>query len=307
MNWRCEANQNDYPFLKWMTIKPHSGIVSIQTWLTAAYQSISGELDFARNDLRVLLADRLQVTPAWVAAHPEFILQDQLLTRLEEDLQLYRSGSPLPYLLGRVDFFGRELFVTEDVLIPRPETELLVEYASVWLKEHPTVQAGADVGTGSGCIPVSLAGLHPGLTMVGIDVSLRALRIANVNLKRYGFIDRIRLVQGDLLSALDLSALHLVTANLPYIPSRELLNLEVSKHEPILALDGGPDGADLIRRLLEQLSGRLQSPYCILLEMECGQAQIMRNLVSRWFPEAEFEIIRDFASLDRLVLIRGEA
>lgn len=307
MSWHYAARLNGCLFQKWMTTKSSSGITSVQTWLTNSHQRAIRVSDSALADLRVLLADRLQVTTTWVAAHPEIEIPHDQLSQLETNLALYLNGTPLPYILGRVDFYGHEFFVSADVLIPRPETELLVEKASDWLKGHPDFQCGVDVGTGTGCIPVSLAYVHPGLKITAVDISLRALQVSARNISRYGLIDRIHLVQADLLASLDISNCHLITANLPYIPSLVLNELVVAKHEPVLALDGGPDGVDLIRILFQQLSGWLVKPFCILLEMEYRQTEVIRKMANNWFPTDYFQVYPDLAGLPRLIEIRGEA
>jgi release factor glutamine methyltransferase len=285
-----------------MTTKPFT----LAEWLAQAYPRLAAASESAAADLRVLAADRLGRTPSWVSAHPEACLNDDQLYRMEGDLQQLVNGTPLPYLLGRVYFFGHEFRVSPDVLIPRPETELLVETAIAWLREHPGCRRGVDVGCGSGCIPVSLALEIPDLWMAGLDISAAALRIAEQNIAGFSLANRITLTRLDLLDGFDLAGIHLVTANLPYIPTETVRGLEVARHEPLLALDGGPDGLDLIRRLLEQVSGHLAVPYALYLEIEYRQKDAVLSLAKHWFPQAQCQVMNDLAGLPRLAEVRGE-
>jgi release factor glutamine methyltransferase len=280
--------------------------VTLAEWLAQAYPRLAAASESAAADLRVLAADRLGRTPSWVSAHPEICLTDDQYHLLEGDLQQLVNGTPLPYLLGRVYFFGHEFQVTPDVLIPRPETELLVETALGWLREHSGCRRGVDVGCGSGCIPVSLALEIPDLWMAGVDISPKAMRIAEQNVAGYALNGRIELTQTDLLEGFDLTDIHLVTANLPYIPTETVQNLEVARHEPLLALDGGLDGLDLIRRLLEQVSGRLVAPFALYLEIEYRQKDAVLSLAKQWYQQANCRVINDLAGLPRLAEIRGE-
>ena len=163
------------------------------------------------------------------------------------NLARLESGQPLPYVLGAWEFYGLTFELTPDVLIPRPETELLVEQALEWLADRPAPLLAADVGTGSGCIAISLAVHAPQLRLLASDLSWPALQVARSNLARHRVEGQISLLQCDLLPPLSLP-FDLLVANLPYIPSPVLPGLKLSLSEPPLALDGGLDGLDFIRR-----------------------------------------------------------
>jgi release factor glutamine methyltransferase len=256
-------------------------------------------------DSQVLLAHILGKPRAWVLAHPEAVLSpvqqqslDQAVTRLE-------AGEPLPYVLGHWEFFGLDFQVTSDVLIPRPETETLVEQALDWLRSHPSARAAIDVGTGSGCIAVSLATQIPDLHLWATDLSSAALEIARQNAQKHGVTGRIDFVQADLLDLLnvELSTYNLITANLPYIPTETLHELTVFQHEPTLALDGGPDGLSLVRRLLSQAPDHLASNGLLLLEIEYRQGPAALALAEAAFPQAKVDVLQDLSGHDRIIRI----
>ena len=253
-------------------------------------------------EAQVLLARTLERPRAWVLAHPEFPLEAEFRDRLESQAMQLARGVPLPYLTGVQAFYELDFEVTPDVLIPRPETELLVEQALNWLAAHPHARWAADVGTGSGCIAVSLAWRAPDVRLLAVDRSWAALAMARRNVWRRGLTGRILLAQGDLLEAAG-GPLELVCANLPYIPSETLTDLEVTRHEPRLALDGGPDGLRLIARLLQDAPRWLAPGGLLLLEIEARQGESAAALAHAALPRARVDILPDLAGLPRLVRV----
>ena len=186
------------------------------------------------------------------------------------------------------------------MLIPRPETELLVERALGWLREHPDRRAAADVGAGSGCIAVTLARHTPDLHVAAVDRSPAALDVTRQNARAHGVDARIDFFQADLLGSVP-GSFDLICANLPYIPSADVNGLAVARHEPRLALDGGPDGLDLIRRLLAQLPTRLSPGGLALFEIEYRQGQSATALAQAAIPAARVQILPDLSGLDRIL------
>jgi release factor glutamine methyltransferase len=275
-------------------------------------------------EAQVLLAHVLEKPRAWVLAHPEAELSAVQLEALDDALRRLEAGEPLPYVLGHWEFYGLDFALTPDVLIPRPETELLVEQALAWLRRRPPAPLwAADVGTGSGCIAVSLAVHAPDLHVVATDLSRPALQTARRNALRHGVADRIHLVQSDLLSPFPLSpasranttspypltsisSFSLLLSNLPYIPTETLAALPVASREPCLALDGGPDGLSLLRRLLEQAPSRLAPGGLLLLEIEAGQGAAALDLARQAFPGAEVRLLEDLAGRDRVVRVENQ-
>jgi release factor glutamine methyltransferase len=192
------------------------------------------------------------------------------------------------------------------VLVPRPETELLVEL-TLKRSNVQTFQRYqiVDVGTGSGAIAVALAVHLPAARIVAIDISPGALELARQNAERHGAADRVRLIEGDLLEPLD-QPVDLIVSNPPYTILAEI-DEGVRRHEPRQALDGGPDGLDVYRRLLAQAPTRLRQGGAILLEIGASQAAAVMDLARRAFPQAEVAVYRDLAGHDRVVVIDTNA
>lgn len=228
-------------------------------------------------------------------------LTPQQFRTLQTETDHLLQGVPLPQILGDWSFYGRGFAVSPDVLIPRPETELLVERAIAFCKERPRSLI-ADVGTGSGIIAISLAAASPGTRVIATDRSHAALKIAALNAARYQ-LNKIHFVQTDLLLGLD-SPLDLICANLPYIPTEVLNGLPLAQWEPRLALDGGPDGLDLIRRLLKQARTRLAPGGGILLEIEATTGKAALAAAREAFSNAQIELHPDLAGKARLIEVR---
>jgi release factor glutamine methyltransferase len=256
-------------------------------------------------DAQTLLAKVLGQTRAWLLTHPEAILSVSQTAEFGSCLVRLQAGEPLPYVLGEWEFYGRSFEVEPCVLIPRPETELLIEQAVRWLRTHPGRRQAADLGSGSGCIAVTLAAEISDLAIMAVDLSARALEVTRRNCIRYGVETRVTCVRGDLLAPLG-KALDLIAANPPYIPSETLKDLEVVKHEPRLALDGGMDGLDVIRRILSGSVRWLAPGGLLLVEIEAGQGTIVRGLAQKAFPRANIQIRADLAGHDRLLVLERE-
>lgn len=254
-------------------------------------------------DAQVLLAHLLGKPRAWVIAHPEMILTPTQSSDLEKALARLEQGEPLPYVLGHWEFYGLDFWVSPAVLIPRPETELLVERAIAWLRQQPQRRLAVDVGTGAGCIAVSLAAHLPGLHLLACDISLEALEVAQKNIHRHGLQQRVACLQTDLLPPAS-RRFDLICANLPYIPGGALPSLRVARWEPSLALDGGPDGLALARRLLRRAPAALASGGLALLEIEATQGAVALELARSAFAQADVTLIHDLAGHDRLICIQ---
>jgi len=251
----------------------------------------------------ILLAHVLQKPKTWVLAHPEAHLNPDQKAHLERLVRRLQAGEPLPYLTGQQAFYGLDFAVSPAVLNPRPETELLVEEALSWLVAHPEAKHALDVGTGSGCIAIALATCKPWLTITATDLSPQALNIAKQNAETHQVSAQITFEQTDLVPSGG-QTFDLVCANLPYIPTKKLGEVNTLGFEPTLALDGGTDGLSLIRRLLEQLPTQLNSPALVLLETEATLGAETFALAKTVFPKADIHLLQDLAGLDRLVRIK---
>jgi release factor glutamine methyltransferase len=277
-------------------------MTTIQAALQAARRLIQPASESAALDAQVLLANVLDVDRAYLLAHPEQTLTSEQDARFTALVERCAAGEPLAYLVGRRGFYDRDLIVSPAVLVPRPETELLLERALAFAKNRPSLTA-VDVGTGSGALAVTLSALCPQATVYATDVSPAALAVARQNAALHHA--NVIIYEGDLLSPLVERAvqLDLIMANLPYIPSAEVPTLAVSHYEPILALDGGADGLDLVRRLLTQAQSLINSQGLILLEIGAGQGAAASREAQAVFPKARIHVELDYADLDRIVVI----
>lgn len=250
-------------------------------------------------DAHVLLGEVLGVERAYLLAHPEAELTAEQAERFEAWVARCAAGEPVAYILGRRAFYDRDFFVTPDVLIPRPETELLLENALAWAGDR--VLTAADVGTGSGALAVTLAANKANVQVHAVDVSAAALAVARKNAAAAGV--EVQFYKGDLLTPLVERGikLDLVMANLPYIASDEVPTLAVSRYEPVLALDGGGDGLELVRRLLAQVPQVANAGALVLLEIGAGQGAATLDLVRAALPGARAELLLDYAGHDRIV------
>jgi release factor glutamine methyltransferase len=276
--------------------------ISAGDWLETAKMRLEGS-ETPSLEAQLLLAHVLEQPRPAILAHLDQKLEPAHLAELERLLAQLEEGVPLAYLLGEKEFYGMSFRVSPAVLIPRPETELLVDTALEWLRTRPGRRLAADVGTGSGCIAAALAAHITDLRVLAVDRSREALEVARENFRRYGLFGLIHLVQGDLLSSFT-GPFDLVCANLPYIPRETLRGLEVARHEPLSALDGGADGLELIGRLLADAPRWTLPGSLILLEIEAGQGKTALVLAQHFFPSARIEVANDLAGHPRLLKIQ---
>ena len=253
-------------------------------------------------DADILLAEVLGTDRAYLLAHGDQSLTAEQQRCFADSLERAANGEPLAYILGRRAFYDLEFRVTPDVLIPRPETELLLEQALEWAKDRSPVTA-VDVGTGSGALAVTFAKHTPLAQVYATDISAAALKVARENAEHHGA--NVTFLQGDLLMPLLESAvrLDLVMANLPYIPSGEVPDLAVSRYEPSLALDGGSDGLDLVRRLLAQAPQVCSPGALLLLEIGAGQGAAVMALAEQMLHPQDTTLLYDYAGFDRIVRV----
>jgi release factor glutamine methyltransferase len=253
-------------------------------------------------DARGLLEQVLGKPGSWVLAHPEASLTVGQEAALESLVVRLEHGDPFPYVLGRWEFFGLEFELTPDVLIPRPETEFLVELAIGWLQTHATFRYAADVGTGSGCIGISLAANVADLHVLASDISVEAVNVARRNAVKNGVEERMEFACCDLLPAG--MEFDLIVANLPYIPTKTLQRLPVFGREPTLALDGGRDGLDLIKRLLDIAPSRLVPGGLLLMEIEASEGPLALSYACDVLAESEIHLHQDLAGFERILEIQ---
>jgi release factor glutamine methyltransferase len=268
-------------------------------------------IDRARSSLSANNIEDALLESELLLRHVLKISQTQLYLDIDRELSPKREktfrnlirrrlkGEPTAYITGHREFYGLDFRVNPDVLIPRPESELLVEKA-LQIARHHSLATIAEIGTGCGAIAISLAINLPQAKIYATDISAPALKVARANCQKHGVTRRVHLLPGNMLDPLP-ETVDLIVANLPYIKESELPVYFPVSLEPVLALNGGPDGLDKIRQLCRQLNDKLRPGGYLLLEMGQGQQKAVTTLLSRLFPSAQIEVIPDLSSIDRVV------
>ena len=325
-----------------MTTASHSATTIIQA-LTWASASLRASSPTARLDAELVLAHVLGWSRARLLAERNMLLSEAALDAFQALIARRAKLEPVAYLLGQREFYGLEFFVDARVLVPRPETELLVELAIEWLRNHqPSILSDsqmeaetftpslerthslltetqnsklktqnffhhfviADICTGSGCIAIALARHIPNAHIFASDISAQALELAACNVSRHDVAQQVSLLEGDLLEALP-QPVDLLVSNPPYTIF-DSIDEGVRLHEPRLALDGGPDGLDFYRKLLAAAPAKLKPGGAILLEIGAEQGQAVLTLARAAFPQANISLHCDLAGHDRVVRILCE-
>lgn len=269
----------------------------------------SKEVPTARLDAEILLGAVLGLSRAQVLSRSHTMVRRHARGQYTALIQRRMHGEPVAYILGRQAFYGREFYVDRRVLIPRPETEELVDRCLDALESIKAPRL-ADIGTGSGAIAVTLAAERPDAELVASDLSRDALLVAEANAKTHGADERITFLHGSLLEPLQGQApFDLIVANLPYVGTNEMdvLQTNVKDFEPHLALFAGEDGLDLFPPFFEQVKTfeLLKENGVILLEIGYAQGAALLRLAEQAFPDAKVVAIhKDLAQLDRIVEIR---
>lgn len=303
-----------------------------------AYQEASSLLDAQNEQIDSAISQNSQQVCEWLLMHILEMDRAQLYMRWddqfpakkwanwEQAIERKLAGEPVQYIIGEQEFYGRPFDVDEHVLIPRPETELLVEAIINKVKQlwpNGSVQDSAesnaegsltvaDIGTGSGCIPITIAAEMPGIAampawqLYASDISAAALKVAKRNAARHEVAARIAFCEGDLLVPFIEAGIQLdvIISNPPYIPSPDIVQLqkEVQHYEPSLALDGGKDGLELYRRLIGQLAQLPRYPRVIGLEVGAGQARQVARMLEACKQWSNIDIVRDLARIERHVI-----
>jgi len=254
-----------------------------------------------RAEAEILVAASSGRTREWLLLHPTTPLSADQLARLQAFAARRAAREPLPYILGQIEFYSLTLHLTPSAIVPRPETEILVEAAIARAAAHH-IRLAIDVGTGCGAIALALARHLPHLQVVATDISRDALAPARENVRSHDLADRVLLACADLLDGIRARA-ECITANLPYIPSGEFPDLqpEVRDFEPRIGLDGGRDGLEIIRRLSVQLFDHLCQGGFAALEVGAGQAAEVAKLLLR-AGLCDIEVLPDLAGIDRVVI-----
>jgi len=264
--------------------------------------------DTPRLDAEVLLAHVLGKERTWLYQHPDQPLTTEQQNAFFNMTARRKKREPVAYIVGHKEFFGLDFLLNRHVLVPRPETELLVETA-IQIARNNRAQSKiiiADVGTGSGCIAISLAKHLPQVNIFALDISEQALEVARQNADRHHVSHQITFLLGNLLEPLP-EPVDIIVSNPPYVNSPVLTapftTPEVHQFEPQLALNGGQDGLEVIRELLTKTKELLKSKGSLLVEIGSDQGQKVKMLAKAQFAKADIQIIKDLAGLDRLLVI----
>ena len=258
----------------------------------------------SRLNAEILLMHTLGCDRAYLYAHPERELNEEELTRYDEHLSERARGVPAQYITGHQEFWGLDFLVAPGVLIPRPETEHLVEAVLELVRAHELKRPRiVDVGTGSGCIPIALAHELPDVDLYATDLSPEALEIAHANTSRLQVQNRIHFRQTDLLEGLPDAHFDIVASNPPYVGESEhdKVQLEVRKFEPHMAVFGGAEGMDIYRRLIPQARRVLRPDGWLSVEIGYSQEQKVLELLSGW---SDVRSVPDLQGIPRVVLAR---
>ena len=255
-------------------------------------------------EAEILIRHVLKIDRACLFRDLEEVLTQADWANLDALVKRRLDAEPLSYLTGVREFYGQDFVITEDVLIPRQETELLVEVViSIAMRKSQALINIVDVGTGSGAIAIAVALNVPFAQVTAVDISQPALEVADINRRRHGVFERVRLCQGNLLEPIA-DAVDIIVSNPPYLRngSIEFLQKEV-RSEPRIALDGGYDGLEIIRELLRQSSSKLKSSGVILFEIDPVQISDAVNLSEAFFPSASVSALADASGDSRVILI----
>jgi len=269
--------------------------------------NISGELLMksgspdSRLEAEILLRHVLKIDRATMFSNLENILDSKQENDITELVQRRLANEPLSYITGTREFYSLDFQITSAVLIPRQETETLVDEVIKIAKENPLKIV--DVGTGSGAIAIALAVNLPLAKIIATDISVDALHVAESNTKMNEVFSRINLKQGNLLDVLD-EKVDVIVSNPPYIPSNQIEHLQPEvKKEPHIALDGGSDGLEYIRKLIGNCSEKLNNNGHIFIEIDPSQSEEVLKIADTHFPDARTAIIKDLSQNNRVLSI----
>lgn len=285
---------------------------TVQGILARAILQLARVSESPRLDAQILLAHALGRDKTWLISQAQTFVSKSQTEKFWILVEKRATGMPVAYVTGVWGFYGREFEVTPDVLVPRPETEHLVDCALEYLngrvnKNSITKQLFSvlDVGVGSGAIACSIAAEFAYSVVEGTDTNEKAVKLAERNARRFNVNARCKFHLGDLATPVDGKKYDCVLANLPYIPSEDVpCAPDAVGFEPPSALDGGPDGLREYRRLIPQLPTLLKNDALVLLEAAPGTIEGLADLAAEQFPQAKIEIVKDYSDLDRYVSVR---
>lgn len=276
-----------------------------QALLTSTKKLKSKKITSASLDAEVLLSYVLKKLKEYLYTYPEKNISTKQLNNLTTLIERRAKNEPVAYLINKKEFFGLDFYVDKRVLIPRPETETLVEETikacnnkQLAISYKPL--AICDIGTGSGCIAITLAKYLPTAKIIATDISKDALIVAQKNAKKHKVFSKIKFLSGDLLKPIKNKKNDIIIANLPYVQSQKIL-----KYEPKIALAGGKDGLEIYRKFFEQLKDFNLKNLTVLIEIDPSQKRKLERLILKLLPQSKIKTKKDLAGLTRLMIIKS--
>ncbi|MBN1391710.1 MAG: peptide chain release factor N(5)-glutamine methyltransferase [Sedimentisphaerales bacterium] len=283
-------------------------IQKLLNWV-AEYLQNKG-VDSPRLSAELLLSNVLGLKRIELYTQFDKIVTEEQLDKLHDLVERAGKHEPIAYLAGKTEFYSLELVVTSDCMIPRPETELLVERAIEFLRSRSRKQLVCDLCTGSGCIATAIARYFPDCRIIATDISDAALSVAAKNIDKHQLKEKVKLLCGDLfdpiMPQLDAGGFDLIVCNPPYVTAAEYQKLDknVKVYEPKVALFAGDDGLDIYRRIIGKVEQFLKPDAALMLEIGCEQAQAVRKLLGKAGCFSEITIEKDFRGNDRLAIAK---
>ena len=257
-------------------------------------------LSSVRADAELLLMRAANIDRAFLLTHPDVSLTPEQLATYNQWIERRAQHEPIQYIIGEQEFYGLPLRVTPDVLIPRPETEHLVEAALQRLPHNLPLRI-VDVGTGSGAIAIALAHALPQASVTALDTSPAALAVASQNAQRHNVASRIRFLESDLLAAVATEIFDAIVSNPPYVSELEVLEPQVRDYEPHAALFAGRSGLDIYQRLIPQARQCLRPQGWLLMEIGHGQRDALASLLTGW---NDIDFVSDLQGIPRVAIAR---
>ena len=285
-------------------------VTIIEAILNATNRLSAAGVTHVRLDAEVLLAHIIKKDRVWLITHRDDMLDDRARRDFDDAIRRRTKREPLQHIIGNQEFWGLEFTVTPDVLIPRPETELIVEAALALVQDRNSPVRIVDLCTGSGCIAVSLAKELASARVIATDASEKALAVARENARHHGVANRIRFLEGDLfepLEELDIRGhIDIMVSNPPYVRTGDLPTLqpEVRDYEPAMALIAGHEGTEIAMRIIRNATGYLKKSGALIMEMGLGQAEALTRMIETTGAYDKPGVLKDLAGIERVIVAK---
>ena len=266
---------------------------------------MSEGIESARLEAQILLSHCLSISKVQLYTSFDRPLSNNERSEFRELVKRRLKGEPTAYLIGKKEFWSMDFQVTDDVLIPRPETELIIDFLLDTITNIEKSFSVLEIGTGSGCISAAIASNFKQSSIIASDINPKSLKIAQKNIQKLGFTEQVSFLNCDLFNGMDLT-FDFIISNPPYIKTSEIDNLqvEIKEFEPKVALDGGKDGLNIIKTLVNQGKNYLKEDGYLIFEINFDQTDSIKKLVSQNNRYSSFDVIKDYSDLDRVIVLK---